>query len=345
MMEWLILGCLFLGVSGATFLVVRRLQRNEEQIDKRLAEGSIGADYEGQKLILGDLTVPLGSMALVENGRKAELAQELRAAGYYRPTALMEYAALRVMLIAAPLFMAVAATLFVDVPLVPWVLGTGAVLAILGFSVPRAYINYRAWKRGREIERGLPVAVDLLSLCLTGGQNLLSAIARVARDLEFSFPILAQELRIVHKHAEMAGLELALQNFANRTNVREAKNLSVILTHSERLGTDIATALFEFSSSFRQTIRQRAEAYANRVSFWMLFPTILCLLLPALVLFYAPLMHEMARTRKDLGEDYEKSMRTLKDVKKPMIPLPRGASKSEGGVPKNGNGNESKNGL
>ena len=104
-------------------------------------------------------------MGLVDNARKAELAQELRAAGYYRATVLLEYAALRVLLIATPLFAAVLATLIVDLPLVPWVLGAGAILALLGFSVPRAFINYRAWRRGLQIERGLPVAVDLLSLC------------------------------------------------------------------------------------------------------------------------------------------------------------------------------------
>jgi tight adherence protein C len=350
MVDWIILGCLFLSVFGVSYLVVRWLTVADQRIDKRLTEGaaSEGLPYDGQQLILGDLTVPLGKWTLADNGKKVDLTRELREAGYYRPTALVEYAALRAVLIGMPLFAALLLTTVVDLDLIPWVLGAGAVVAVLGYSLPRTYINYRARQRGRQIENGLPVAVDLLSLCLTGGQNLLSAVARVARDLEFSFPVLAQELRIVHKHAEMAGLELALQNFASRTNVQEAKNLSVILTHSERLGTDIASALLEFSSSYRQSMRQRAEAYANRVSFWMLFPTILCLLVPALLLFYAPLMHEFARTRRDLSEDTQKSFQKLQEIsKKPSSSLEPTQNNDTSNGAKNGanNGNGGKNGT
>ena len=192
------------------------------------------------------------------------------------------------------------------------VLGGGMMLALLGYSIPRLYVNYRARRRASQIERGLPVAVDLLSLCLTGGQNFLTALSRVSRDLNTSYPVLAQELRIVHKHAGMVGLNMALRHFAARTSVQEVKSLTVILTHSERLGTDIATSLLEFSASFRQSLRQRAEEQANRASFWMLFPTIFCLLLPALVLFNAPLVYEFGRARKELGETARKDLKTLK---------------------------------
>jgi tight adherence protein C len=134
----------------------------------------------------------------------------------------------------------------------------------------------------------------------------------VARDLDSSFPILAEELRLAHRHADMVGLDMALQHFGMRTNVQEVKNLALILTHSERLGTDIATALLEFSSSYRMSLRQRAEEHANRTSFWMLFPTLICLLLPAMVLFSAPLFHEIGRARKDVSDTFRKDMETLR---------------------------------
>jgi tight adherence protein C len=317
MSDWIELGSIFLVVFTASFLVVRRLSSTGRRIDERLRGSADEATQEERPLILGDLTEPLGNWSLAGNGKKkAELEQELREAGYYRPTALVEYAGVRTLLIAAPLIAAVVLALTTDDEVAPWALGAGVFFALLGYSLPRAFINYRAKQRGRQIERGLPVAVDLLSLCLTGGQNFLTALARVAQDLEFAFPILAQELRIVHKHAQMAGLELALQNFANRTSVPEVKNLAVMLTHVERLGTDIAAALLEFSTNFRQSMRLRAETYANRVSFWVLFPTILCLLVPGLLLFYAPLLHEASRIRAEIREDMQKNQKSLQKLER-----------------------------
>jgi tight adherence protein C len=240
----------------------------------------------------------------------------LREAGYYRPTAVLEYSALQALLIVTPLVVSVLLVLtIVDDAGIPWVLGAGVLLALIGFSLPRVYVNFRARQRAREIERGLPVAIDLLALCLTGGQSILVAIGRVARDLEISFPTLARELRIVDKHAEMAGLEWAMQNFASRTNLTEVKNLATILAHAERLGSDVATALFEFSRSFRHSLRLRAETYANRVSFWLLFPTIFFLMLPALVMFYAPLLYEITRIQSERREDFQKSQQRLQKLK------------------------------
>jgi len=316
--EWILLGCVFLFVFGVSLVAVRRFSTDDQRIDSRL--NGAGPDnsetvYQEPNLLLGDLTESLGSMTLGAEKRVA-LEKELREAGYYRPKAILEYAALRTMLIATPIFGALIAATVVELEYVPYVLGGGLILALIGYSVPRIYINYVAAQRNRQIERGLPVAVDLLGLCLTGGQNILTALTRVARDLEFSFPVLAQELRIVHRHAEMVGLDMALQQLASRTNVQEVKNLAVILTHTERLGTDIATALLEFSTNYRQTLRMRAEEQANRVNFWMLFPTILCLLVPALILFYAPLYTEFSRARRDLGDNYQKGMQTLNEFNK-----------------------------
>ena len=321
MLEWILLGCVFLFVFGVSLVAVRRFTSDDSRIDVRLANGNGKPNPDGDgpyhepNLLLGDLTEPLGSFTLGAE-KKAALEKELREAGYYRPKAILEYAALRAMLVATPIFGALIAAVVLEIEYIPYALGAGLILAMIGYSVPRVYVNFVASQRNRQIERGLPVAVDLLGLCLTGGQNILTALTRVARDLEFSFPVLAQELRIVHRHAEMVGLDMALQQLSTRTNVQEVKNLAVILTHTERLGTDIATALLEFSNSYRQTLRMRAEEMANRTSFWMLFPTILCLLVPALILFYAPLYTEFSRSRKDLGENYQKGMQTLTDLNK-----------------------------
>ncbi len=316
MMEWLVLGTVFLLVFASSFFLVRRITSSRQHMDRRLANNTEESPFRERELILGGMTAPLSRLTLADPSKQATLAQELREAGYYQPTALLEYSAVQAVLIVTPLIVSVLLVLtIVEGALIPWILGAGVLLAFLGFSLPRVYINFRARQRAREIERGLPVAVDLLALCLTGGQSILTAINRVARDLEISFPTLSRELRIVDKHAEMAGLEWAMQNFASRTNLTEVKNLATILSHAERLGSDVASALFEFSRNFRQSIRLRAETYANRVSFWLLFPTIFCLMLPALVMFYAPLLYEIQRIQTERREDFQKSQQRLQKLK------------------------------
>src|SRR5262249_40351862 len=155
--------------------------------------------------------------------------------------------------------------------------------------------------------------IDLIGLSLTGGQNIFASLTRVCRELRHSYPTLAQELFIVHHQAELSSLDLALQHFANRTNLQEVRTLALVLAQSERLGTDISQALLESSSNSRTNLRQRAEAYANRASFWMLFPTVICLWIPAIIILFGPVYHEFWQKRMETKEIYDSGLNKIPD--------------------------------
>jgi tight adherence protein C len=334
--DWLAVGALFFLVSGLTFAVIYWVQsRRREAVEKRLdaARDDDSLSDVNRPLVLGDLTAPLAQAPMSEAERQA-LQKELREAGFYRPTALMEYTAVRMALVIFPLLAAGAVALLVDNQWVPHVLIGGLCVAALGFSIPRVYLSYVARRRSQQIERGLPVAVDLLTLGLTGGQNIFAALQRVSRELRHSYPVLAEELQIVHFQATMGNLEHALYQFANRTSVQEVRNLALVLTQSERLGTDVGTALLEFSANFRSTLRQRAEATANRTSFWMLFPSILCLWFPATLMLFGPVLHEFARSQDGIREVFQKNREQLDNIRKnsPQATPPPKSGNSENGV-------------
>src|SRR5262249_57782644 len=137
-------------------------------------------------------------------------------------------------------------------------------VTLLAYSVPRVYLGMLGRQRSRDFERGLPMAVDLLNLCLSVGQNVHAAFHRVGYELRSVHPVLASEMAITYQQAELSSLELALTQMAARVQVPEVRNLALILAQSERLGTDAVTTLEEFATSFRTTLRQRAEAHANR---------------------------------------------------------------------------------
>lgn len=305
MTESLVLTGIFMGVTAVTFLIYLIFLGRKSAYRQRLEslERDDNPFQAGEdKLVLGTMTEALAGQSPLTEGKRKAVEQELREAGFYQPSALMEYSAIRGALILIPLFVAGFAAMFFEGSPMMYIGAAGIAFSVLGYSFPRVYLHYLAQQRRRQIERGLPIAVDLLSLGLTGGQNIYSSLTRVAQELKISNDVLANELRIVREQTEIGNLEIAMMQFANRTNIPEVRTLALVLSQSERLGTDIAQTLMEFSTNFRNTMRQRAESQANRANFWMLFPTIFCLWIPSLIILFGPVYHEFYRHSSDTKE-------------------------------------------
>ena len=156
-----------------------------------------------------------------------------------------------------------------------------------------------------------------MTLGLSSGQNIFSSLGVVSRETRNAYPVLSEELQIVREQAELGHLSLALHQFADRTNVGEIRNLSALLAQNEQLGADISTSLHEYAHHLRVTMRQRAEAQANRANFWMLFPTILCLVLPATLILVAPAFFEFTKGRDQLRE-LSNTNKSKLDLAKPL---------------------------
>ena len=330
MYEWVIIGLISVAVAGSFFLLLQRSNAKRQLLEKRLAgEQTPGMESQPQ-MILGELTPAIaGQIPLTEKGH-SDLRRELIDAGFYRPTAVIEYVALRTVLLIVPLVIAAAVALLLEPARVPVVAFVGIVVASLGYSLPRIFLNYLARTRTRQIERGLPVALDLITLGLSAGLTILASIRRVARELRKAYPILAYELEIVQQQAEMRSLEHSLQQLSDRVRVPEIRNLALILVHSERLGTDIGSTLLEFSAAFRATLKQRAEAQANKASFWMTFPTVLCLWISAAIVLVGPMYFEFWNRRNQTADLLNRRMERLNQGKaKAKVDIGKG--KSTGG--------------
>jgi len=66
------------------------------------------------------------------------------------------------------------------------------------------------------------------------------------------------------------------------------KAMTAVVTQSERMGTNVGSALQEYADSMRLNQRQRAEEQGNKRSVQMLFPVALCLAPPVYILLLAP---------------------------------------------------------
>ncbi len=321
--EWVSLGAVFGVVFLGCFIIVQVVLWRRAGELSRLNAASGGAQLESTPdLILGDVTPALAEQMPIGDEKKGELSQELLQAGFYSATALQDYAAVRVVMVVVPLFLAGVLALIVPPSAIPFTILMGLIVAAMGYSLPRVYVNILGRSRRMQIEKGLPVAVDLLALGLMSGQNIIAALRRVTQEIKFAFPALAQELDIVRQQAELNTLPHALSRFADRVQIPQVRNLVIILTQSQRQGTDIAGALMEFVNNYRISMRQEADKQANQASFWLIFPSIFFLWLPAFAILVAPILYEIGAKRTLAKEAVQKNSRSLEEFNKRKQGLP-----------------------
>ena len=96
------------------------------------------------------------------------------------------------------------------------------------------YCRHCAGKRRREIENGLPDALDLLVVCIEAGSGLDQAIVKVSDELAIVYPRLAEELSILTTEIRAGKPRMdAFKSLADRTKVDDIRALVAIL-HADR---------------------------------------------------------------------------------------------------------------
>src|SRR5262249_37411762 len=121
---------LFLPVAGISFIALRRAWEPQERALERLKRPGPGAmSASPSDMLFGGVT-PLLAHLLPSTARgSATLFQELRAAGYYRPSAVTDYRALRNLLVAFALLAACAFAFILEPQAIPVVAIVGVVAA------------------------------------------------------------------------------------------------------------------------------------------------------------------------------------------------------------------------
>jgi tight adherence protein C len=170
-------------------------------------------------------------------------------------------------------------------------IGALYLLLVVGYYIPSLLLGLLGNARKKRIREDLPDALDLMVVCVEAGQGLNAAIKRVADDLQFSSPTLAQELRKVNLEIG-AGREReqALRGLAERTGVEEVTSLCNILIQSDRLGTSMSQTLKVQSETLRTTRRQKLEEMAAKTPVKLVFPLILFIFPTILVVILGPAM-------------------------------------------------------
>jgi tight adherence protein C len=164
-----------------------------------------------------------------------------------------------------------------------------AVSVFLSYKGPELYLSNKATKRTKEIQKGLPDALDLLVICAEAGLTVDAAFNRVAKELGRAYPELGDEFALTA--IELSFLNerrMAFNNLAYRVNLEAVKGVVTTMIQTERYGTPLASALRVLSAEFRNERMMRAEEKAARLPAIMTVPLIVFILPTLFVVILGP---------------------------------------------------------
>jgi len=199
------------------------------------------------------------------------LRLRMTRAGVRHPAAPVIYALLEVV---GPVVAGAVPFFFLQAPL-SWF--AAVLAAMVMFFVPGLLLEQRLSKRRRQLENGLPDALDLLVVCIEAGSGLDQAIVKTSDELAIAYPALADELRILTTEIRAGKPRLdAFKSLSKRTKVDDIRTLVSTLIQTDRFGTSVGQALRTHADVSRTKRRQRAEERAQKIAVKLVFPLALC---------------------------------------------------------------------
>ncbi len=171
-----------------------------------------------------------------------------------------------------------------------WSLGPG----VIGYMLPKYWVNRRQQARQQEITNGFPDSLDMMLVCVEAGQSLDQSILRVSKELRAAYPDLADEYELV-AYETKAGKDKTqvLRDMAERCGVSDVSSFVTVLIQSQQFGTSIAEALRVYGSEMRDKRVMRAEEKANTLPTKMTLATMMLTVPPLLIILIGPAIYDI----------------------------------------------------
>jgi len=181
---------------------------------------------------------------------------------------------------------------------IPWYLKLALTAASIALAIvgPSIYLDQRQRRLARHYRQIFPDLLDLLMVCIDAGLSLEASLNRItieiikhSRQLGLNLMMMSAEMR--------AGRSIidALDSFADRVTLDEARSLVLVLRQSLELGSDIGDTLRVFSDEMRDKRVFRAEENANKLPVKMTAPLGLFIFPVVLLVVLFPVAIRLAR--------------------------------------------------
>jgi tight adherence protein C len=203
---------------------------------------------------------------------RAVLDQQISNAGDYLGLTPEEYLALSILSAGGGLLLGVVVGLGIGIG------GTMAVIAATAFGafLPYLQISGEATERLKNISRGLPYTIDLMSLSMGAGLDFPGAVRQVVEKSSNPDDPIVEEFTLV-----LQGLSLgrtrkdSLLEFAKRAPVDAVQEFVNALVQAEERGNPVAEVLAIQAGVSRQRRSTRAEEAAAKAGVQMVLPLML----------------------------------------------------------------------
>ena len=152
------------------------------------------------------------------------------------------------------------------------------VAGIAGYVGPSMYIDKRIANRRIEHRMGFPDFMDLLVVCADSGLSMEASLERVGRELGDGYPSLTANIHMTNLEIR-AGRPLkdALERFADRLALDEARAFATLINQSIDLGSSITDALRVYSDDMRHQRLSLAEEKAYALPAKLAVPMMVCI--------------------------------------------------------------------
>jgi len=221
--------------------------------------------------------------------KQSSLQRELAKAGVYSPAALRTVQGSKVIGIALGLISGYAAGWFMGSMLLYLAIG-----GLVGYVAPIIWLKMKVKNNQKQLEYGLPDALDLMVVCVEAGMTVDSAMQRVGEELALVHPVISREFGIAHMQTRVGMPRAeALRNLGSRTSNASMISLSAMLNQAERFGTSIAQALRVHAESLRIARQHKAEELAAKSVVKMSFPLVLFIFPATFIVLLGPVMIQL----------------------------------------------------
>lgn len=153
-------------------------------------------------------------------------------------------------------------------------------ISLVCFLFPILWLRMMVRSRQEKIRRGLPDALDMLSVCADAGLGFDQSLLRVSEH--WSTPIGVELGRVVAEMEMGLSRREALRNLASRYDISELSSFVSVILQSEQLGMSIADTLHAQADQMRIERHFRAQEIARTLPVKMLIPLVF-FIFPALL--------------------------------------------------------------
>ena len=167
--------------------------------------------------------------------------------------------------------------------------------AATGYVAPSLWLSWKTREMQREYRNGFPDFMDLMIVCSDAGMSMEAGIDRVAREIQDTYPALAQNLQLLVIELRAGrNADDAMKSLAERVGLDEVRSFATLLQQSRELGTSLSGALRVFSDEMRHKRMSLAEEKAHALPAKMSVPVTVCILPVVMLIAIIPIIAKLS---------------------------------------------------